>query len=181
MENRIPLFCHSCGYQPHHHHHLGWFLSSVFLPIYCPNSEACPLNSELPNQPLELIISVHYLSLQEAYQASSHLLSLQPSSRVWLWVLSHSGHLLSLVPVYPEVGGVIFVKAGGLPLNLEPLVDTIVGHKPSAPWSLLTTLLQWTLGPGPGKSGQEQQRLRALPLTPGQISEVNTNFLFIED
>lgn len=66
-------------------------------------------------------------------------------------------------------------------MNLQQLADTTLGHKPSAPWIQLTTLLQCTLGPGPGKSEQEQQRLRALPRTPGQISEANMNFLFIED
>lgn len=110
--------------------------------------------------------SVHsLLLLQEGSQVSSHpqvsqSLFLQPSSGAWLFTLGHPGHLLSLAPIHPEAEGVMFVKAEGSPLDLEPLEDTTVGHKPSAPWNLLTTLhIPSPASRGPGQSEQGQQKL----------------------
>lgn len=107
--------------------------------------------------------SLHYFLLQEASQAVPNqavplppTLPEGPSSEHFATLATPS-----LTPIYPEVGRVILMTAKGSPLSLEPLVDTRKGHKPSAPWNLLTTLHTpaRSMGPPPGQSGQEPQRL----------------------
>lgn len=66
----------------------------------------------------------------------------------------------SLLPVYPEEGGVIFMKAEGSLLNLEPLVDT-KGTNPVLSGIGFHTahICSSQPCPTPGQSGQELQRL----------------------